>query len=115
MGKTKMMKFSLIIFALVYLGFGFSMSPWILFPLYGLFMGMSEGVGKALVAEHVPEGREQDLGATAQGYFGMVSGFAALGASLIAGVLWDQVGSAAPFIFGGIGAILSLIVFLIAG
>ena len=114
-GKTKMMKLSLVLFALVYLGFGFSISPWILFPLYGLFMGMSEGVGKALVAEHVPEGREQELGATAQGYFGMVSGFAALGASLIAGVLWDQVGSAAPFIFGGIGAILSLIVFLIAG
>jgi MFS family permease len=111
-GKFLTLKISLLVFASVYAGFGLGVSPWLLFPLYGLFMGMSEGVGKALVAERVPAGRAHDLGATAQGFFGMVSGISALGASLIAGLLWDQVGPEAPFLYGAGGAMLSFIVFL---
>jgi MFS family permease len=112
-GKLLMLKVSLLVFAMVYFGFGVGINPWILFPVYGLFMGMSEGVGKALVADFVPEGRQNDLGATAQGFFGLVTGISALGASLIAGLLWDQFGESAPFFYGGGGALLSLIVFLI--
>ena len=112
-GKLLMLKVSLLVFAIVYFGFGVGINPWILFPVYGLFMGMSEGVGKALVADFVPDGKQGELGATAQGFFGMVTGISALGASLIAGLLWDQFGEAAPFFYGGIGAVLSLIVFLV--
>jgi MFS family permease len=108
-----MLKVSLFVFAMVYFGFGLGINPWILFPVYGLFMGMSEGVGKALVADFVPEGKQGELGATAQGFFGMVTGISALGASLIAGLLWDQFGESAPFYYGGVGALLSLIVFLV--
>jgi MFS family permease len=111
-GKLNTLKASLLVFAGVYAGFGVGLSPWLLFPFYGLFMGMSEGVGKALVADFVPAGRAHDLGATAQGFFGMVSGVSALGASLIAGLLWDQVGAQAPFIYGAAGAVLSFVVFL---
>jgi MFS family permease len=111
-GKLFTLKASLLVFAGVYAGFGLGLSPWMLFPLYGLFMGMSEGVGKALVAELVPAGRAHDLGATAQGFFGMVSGLSALGASLIAGLLWDRMGPEIPFFYGACGAILSFIVFL---
>ncbi len=111
-GKFFTLRISLLVFAAVYAGFGLGASPWMLFPFYGLFMGMSEGVGKALVAELVPAGRAHDLGATAQGFFGMVSGISALGASLIAGLLWDQVGPHAPFLYGAAGAVLSFIVFL---
>jgi MFS family permease len=110
-GRLTLMKLSLLVFAGVYFGFALAWNPWILFMLYGAFMGMSEGVGKALVAEMVPEGREHDLGASAQGWFGLVTGVAALGASLTAGLLWDQVGPSAPFIYGGMGAVLSLVVF----
>lgn len=112
-GKLFVLKVSLVVFAGVYVGFGLGLNPWILFPVYGLFMGMSEGVGKALVADFVPEGRQKDLGATAQGFFGLVTGISALGASLIAGLLWDQFGESAPFFYGAGGALLSLIVFLI--
>ncbi|MBU6153405.1 MAG: MFS transporter [Bdellovibrionales bacterium] len=112
-GKLLILKWSLLVFSLVYFGFGFGINPWFLFPVYGLFMGMSEGVGKALVADLVPDGKQGELGATAQGFFGMVTGISALGASLIAGLLWDQFGQNAPFFYGGIGAILSLIVFLV--
>jgi len=112
-GKLLTLKISLLVFAAVYFGFGLGVNPWILFPVYGLFMGMSEGVGKALVADFVPEGRQNELGATAQGFFGLVTGISALGASLIAGLLWDQLGESAPFFYGGAGALFSLIVFLV--
>jgi MFS family permease len=111
-GRLRMMKLSLLFFALIYFGFGRAWNPWLLFSLYGLFMGMSEGVGKALVAEMVPEGRDLDLGASAQGWFGLVTGVASLGASLTAGLLWDQIGPSAPFIYGSCGALLAFIVFV---
>jgi len=111
-GKLFVLKISLVVFSGVYFGFGLGLNPWLLFPVYGIFMGMSEGVGKALVADFVPEGRSHDLGATAQGFFGMVTGLSALGASLIAGLLWDQIGDTAPFFYGGFGSLLSLVVFL---
>lgn len=111
-GKEPILKLSLLVFLGVYAGFGVGINPWVLFPLYGVFMAMSEGVGKALVAELVPEGRVSDLGATAQGFFGMVSGITALLASVIAGVLWDRIGPEAPFLYGAAGAGGALIVFL---
>ncbi len=114
-GKKRILQISLLVFSVVYFGFGFQFNPWVLFCFYGLFMGMSEGIGKALVAEFVPKEKMSELGATAQGFFGMATGISALIASLAAGLLWDQVGSSAPFFLGGIGAILALIVFLILG
>ena len=74
---------------------------------------MSEGVGKALVAEMVPAGKEKELGGSAQGWFGLVTGVATLGASLTAGLLWDAMGPSAPFVYGSCGALLSLVVFIL--
>jgi MFS family permease len=111
-GKFLTLKISLLVFALVYFGFALGLDAWILFPIYGLYMGMSEGIGKALIAEWVPVGKEHELGATAQGFFGMVTGFSALFASLFAGSLWDHFGPGAPFYYGGLGAVFGLIVFL---
>ena len=113
-GKRLVLQASLPLFALAYAGFGFGWSPWVLFPLYGLFMGMSEGVAKACVAELVPEGRAEELGATAQGFFGMVTGVSALGASVLAGVLWDSFGAGVPFFCGSGAAVLAWFVFRFA-
>jgi sugar phosphate permease len=44
---------------------------------------------------------------TAVGVFGTVSGVAAVLASVVAGVLWDKVGPAAPFVYGAAGAVLA--------
>lgn len=67
----------------------------IAFIFYGLHLGALEPVQRALVSElSVPELRASTLGS-----FQMVVGLAALPASLIAGVLWDKVGIAAPFYF----------------
>lgn len=64
--------------------------------LWGLHMGMSQGLLSALVADAATP----DLRGTAFGVFNLISGLAMLGASVVAGVLWDSVGPAACFLTG---------------
>ncbi|MEW5935302.1 MAG: hypothetical protein AB1816_17130, partial [Bacillota bacterium] len=52
---------------------------------------------KAYLGELAPEA----MRGAVYGAFNAVVGFAALPASLLAGVLWDRVGHGAPFLFGG--------------
>jgi len=61
--------------------------------LWGLHMGMTQGLLAAMVADTVPA----DLRGTAYGFFNLASGVAMLMASMLAGFLWDQLG--APFTF----------------
>ena len=53
--------------------------------LWGLHMGLTQGLLAALVADTAPE----ELRGTAFGMFNLVSGIAMLAASVIAGALWD--------------------------
>jgi len=76
--------------------------------LWGLHMGLTQGVLSALVAETAP----QRLRGTAFGVFGLMTGLAALAASILAGVLWDVVGPDATFLAGAGFAGLALIGFL---
>ena len=64
--------------------------------LWGLHMGLTQGLLSALVADTAP----QDLRGTAFGMFNLVSGAGLLVASVIAGALWDVVGSEGTFIAG---------------
>src|SRR5918996_1412783 len=65
--------------------------------LWGLHMGMTQGLLAALVAETtLPAFR-----GTAFGVFHLVTGIALLLASLIAGVLWQAIGPSATFFAGG--------------
>lgn len=77
--------------------------------LWGLHMGMTQGLLAALVADTAPE----SLRGTAFGVFNLVSGLALLAASVVAGELWDQFGSSATFLAGAVFATLALL-FLIA-
>ena len=61
--------------------------------LWGLHMGMTQGLLATMVADSAPA----DLRGTAFGAFNLVSGVAMLFASVLAGALWDQLG--APFTF----------------
>ncbi len=100
------------IFALVYTGFAFirhSQPVWILFPLYGFYIAMTDGVGKALVSDMV----DKEHVGTALGLYHFVLGIFAFFASLIAGLLWTHIGAAAPFIYGATTAIISCIILLI--
>jgi sugar phosphate permease len=62
--------------------------------LWGIHMGMTQGLLAAMVADVAPA----DLRGTAYGFFNLMSGLAMLLASVVAGVLWQGFG--APTTFG---------------
>jgi MFS family permease len=64
--------------------------------LWGLHMGMTQGLLAALVADTAPI----KLRGTAFGFFNLASGVALLLASVIAGLLWEVVGPSATFLAG---------------
>ena len=77
--------------------------------LWGLHMGFTQGVLSALVAQAAPE----RLRGTAFGLFGLITGFAALAASVAAGLLWELISPEATFLTGAGFAGLALIAFLV--
>jgi MFS family permease len=78
--------------------------------LWGLHMGLTQGVLSALIAATAPE----RLRGTAFGLFGLVTGVAALIASVVAGLLWDRIGPDATFSAGAAFAAIAFIAFLAA-
>jgi len=111
-GKKRLILLGFVLFSALYCGFAVAEKPaaiWVLFGLYGVFMGLIEGIQKAFLAAIVtPEFR-----ATAFGLFSTAVGLAALPASLIGGWLWDHVSPGATFYFGSITAGLSAILLII--
>jgi len=73
--------------------------------LWGLHMGMTQGLLSAMVADTAP----QDLRGTAFGLFNLVSGLAMLAASGIAGLLWDRLGASSTFLAGAMFAVAALV------
>jgi MFS family permease len=61
--------------------------------LWGLHMGMTQGLLAAMIADVSPA----DLRGTAYGFFNLACGVALLIASMLAGIVWEQFG--APFTF----------------
>jgi MFS family permease len=64
--------------------------------LWGLHMGLTQGLLASLVADTAPE----DLRGSAFGFFNLVTGIAMLAASVIAGALWDAYGPMLTFLAG---------------
>jgi MFS family permease len=86
LGRLGLLISGFLVYALVYVGFALvqqSWQIWGLFALYGLHLGLSQGVLLALVADTVPT----ELRGTAFGFLNLVIGIALLPASLLAGYL----------------------------
>ncbi|MEQ1529695.1 MAG: MFS transporter, partial [Methylococcales bacterium] len=64
--------------------------------LWGIHLGMTQGVLAAMVANTAPA----DLRASAYGFFNFMCGLAMLIASSLAGLIWDQLGAAYTFYVG---------------
>jgi MFS family permease len=73
--------------------------------LWGLHMGMTQGLLATMVAAAAPV----ELRGTAFGFFNLVSGIAMLMASAAAGLLWDRFGPSLTFYAGSAFAALALI------
>jgi len=73
--------------------------------LWGLHMGLTQGLFAKLVADHAPV----RLRGTAFGIFNLVTGGALLTASVVAGLLWSAVGAQATFMAGAAFTALALL------
>ena len=95
-GRRTLIAAGWAIYALVYIGFAFVDSAWqcwLLFVVYGIYFGLTEGVEKALVADLVPEQKH----GTAYGLYNLAFGITVFPASLIFGFMWNQFGAATAF------------------
>ncbi len=72
--------------------------------LWGVHLGMSQGLLAALVAEVAPAA----LRGTAYGFFNLFSGLAMLVSGGLAGWLWDGLGPGSTFAMGGLCSLLAL-------
>jgi MFS family permease len=89
--------FALLIVADLVLAFGGSdVIVMIGVAIWGLHMGLTQGLLQALVADTAPA----QLRGTAFGVFNLVSGLAMLLASIVAGGLWDAIGPDGTFLAG---------------
>ncbi len=111
-GRQQMIISGWLLYAVTYLGFGLAQAAWqvwALYVVYGVYYGLAYGTAKAMIADLVPEA----LCGTAYGTYSAVLGVLDFPASVIAGILWQGVGSwagfgaPAPFLFGGAMALLA--------
>lgn len=101
LGRRRLIVSGWILYAAVYAGFAFvshEISVWILFMIYGIYFGLSEGAEKALVADLVP--REQR--GTAYGLYNLAFGITVFPASLLMGTLWDWRGPQTAFLVSAV-------------
>jgi MFS family permease len=111
-GRQAVIIFGFGLFVVVSLGFAFCNSLWfyiILFALYGVVFAAIEGTERAFVSDLAVSNSK----ATALGTFHTVTGLAALPGSFAAGVLWEHVSPVATFVFGGVTALVAVVVFFV--
>jgi MFS family permease len=111
-GFKKIFLSVLILFAIVYAGFAFDPSIttiFILFFIYGLFAAATDGISKAWIT-NTAHGKNT---ATAIGFYTSCESICALGASAIAGLIWDQFGSSYTFISTAAMAIIVFVFLLL--
>ncbi|HEX3282896.1 MAG TPA: MFS transporter [Pyrinomonadaceae bacterium] len=113
LGRRRLIVSGWILYAAVYAGFAFvtaEVSVWILFLIYGIYFGLSEGAEKALVADLVPPEKR----GTAFGLYNLAFGITVLPASLMMGALWDWRGPKTAFLVSAVlGASAALLLLLL--
>lgn len=108
-GPRAMILAGWLFYAAIYLTFGWlSSAPWLIavFLAYGIYFGLVEPAERAWVASLVPP----HLRGTAFGWYHCAVGLAALPASVVFGLLWQQWGAVVAFSAGGgIAALAALL------
>lgn len=110
-GTKKVFIAGIVIFAIVYLGFALDKSGifvWPLFAVYGFYIGLTDGVSKAMVGSLV----QKEEAGTAYGVLNTITSLFTLLASVIGGLLWSLVAAPATFYFAVICAAISIPIFL---
>jgi MFS family permease len=98
-GRKIMILSGWFVYFLTYLGFAYVKEDYliyVLFIVYGLYFGLTEGAERALIADIVPE---KSFG-TAYGFYNLSIGVAALPASAVFGFIWNAYNFRAAFLTG---------------
>jgi MFS family permease len=105
-GRWRVIAVGWALYAAAYVGFAVASpaSIWPVYAVYGLYMALTDGVGKALIADHAPPDRR----GRALGILHLGIGVTTIASSVVAGLLWDRVDPSAPFWFGAGTAALAL-------
>jgi MFS family permease len=101
------------LFAVAYVGFGLASTAawlWLLFPIYGSYTALTDGVSRAWIADLVPA----DSRGTALGVQAAVSGAGLLIAGVWAGLAWGDSGRI-PFLVSGAAAAAIAVTLVAAG
>lgn len=111
-GRWRVIGVGWALYAAAYAGFAVASSStiWPLFGVYGLYMALTDGVGKALIADHAPPDRR----GRALGILHLATGITTIASSVVAGTLWDRVGPSAAFWFGAGAAAVALAILPLA-
>ncbi|MFB3887412.1 MAG: MFS transporter [Thermodesulfobacteriota bacterium] len=113
LGRRNVLIAGWIIYGISYFGFAFITSvteAWIIFGIYGLFSGMTEGVKKAFVVDLVPK----EVRGSALGIHSFLVSFPQLPASLLLGFLWQKFNATIAFSVGASFAVVAAILLLIS-
>jgi MFS family permease len=103
----------LLLFGVAYTGLGIintSAWLWVLFPVYGGYTALTDGVSRAWIADLVPP----DQVGTALGAYGGIAGAGAFIASLWAGLAWGSRGQV-PLLIAGVAVLVLAVVMLVRG
>lgn len=109
-GRWRMIAAGWALYTVVYVGFALlpathAWGLWPLMALYGVYMALTDGVGKALIADHAPAARR----GTAMGLFYAVTGVTTIVASVTAGLAWDRLGPTPAFLIGAGFSVVALV------
>lgn len=112
-GPKRVILVGWLVFAIIYGCIGFIHQGWwlwLLFPLYGIYIAFTDGVGKAYIST--------ELAAESSGtIFGLYHSSIAIGnffASVIGGLLWYYLFPAVTFWYGSVLALSAMLVLLLA-
>jgi MFS family permease len=112
LGFQKVFLGGLVLFALVYAGFAFDPSIaaiFALFFIYGIYAAATEGVTKAWITNIAHDKNT----ATAVGFYTSCQSISALLASVIAGAVWENLGSSFTFLSTSAVAVIVLVYFML--
>lgn len=108
-GRWTLIGLGWFIYAAVYAGFAVcsssnSLAVWVLLGFYGVYIALTDGVGKALIADVAPEFSR----GTAMGVFYALTGLVSLISSIVTGWIWHHYGSNPALLLGAAAAIIAL-------
>ncbi|MFH1421351.1 MAG: MFS transporter [Planctomycetota bacterium] len=114
LGRLRIIVYSFICYSIIYIAFGAVNNIeyiWILFALYGVYHGASDGVLRAYVSDIT----SPDIKATAYGIYHTAVGLCAFFASLIFGILYETFGAEIAFNTSALLALLAIFPLLLSG